>query len=106
MFRRSLILGLFATLLPVAQILAHEGHKPIMGTVTALDARQIVVKAIDGKTSSILLNKDTKYRKGKAAATAAGLKVGDRVVVVVKHEGNILTASEIRLSSTGKKKGD
>ena len=106
MSRRNLILELFAVLLLVAQILAHEGHKPIMGTVTVLDAKQIVVKTVDGKISSILLNKDTKYLRGKIAAAAAELKVGDRVVVVVKHAGNTLTASEIRLSSADKKKAD
>jgi hypothetical protein len=70
-----------------------------MGTVAALDAQHVVVKTKDGKTTSILLHKETKYRKGKAAATGTDLKVGDRVVVHATGKEDTLTANEIRFSS-------
>jgi hypothetical protein len=71
-----------------------------MGTVTELDSEHIVVKTMEGKTSSILLNKDTKYLKGKAAATFEQLRVGDRVVIEAKGKGKKLTATQIKFSSS------
>ncbi len=76
-----------------------------MGTVTEMDAEHVVVKAMDGKITSILLNKNTKYLRGKMPAAATDLKVGDRVVVESKGEGNNLTAEQIRLSPANKAKG-
>jgi hypothetical protein len=84
---------------------AHGGATHVMGTVVTLDAEHVVVKTKDGKTLSILLTKETKYRKGKATATDADLKVGARVVVEATGEGDTLTASEIRFASSGQKKG-
>jgi ribosomal protein S1 len=85
--------------------LAHGDRPHVMGTVKALDAQQIVVQTKEGKTISIHLNEATKYRKEKATATRADLKVGDRVVVHATSEGDTLTASEIRFSSASKEKG-
>ncbi len=79
--------------------LAHEGKPHIMGTVTALDAQRMMVKTKQGKTISVRLNSETKYRKGKAVATNADLQVGGRVVVDVTGEGETLTAGAIRFSS-------
>lgn len=100
-----------STLVGIAVFCLHtlafaHGDKPhVMGTVTALDAQHVVVQTKEGKTLSILLNKETKYRKGAAAATGAALKVGDRVVMDATGEGETLTASEIRFSSAGGEKG-
>ena len=84
---------------------AHGGETHIMGTVTALDATHVEVKTKDGKNISILLNKETQYHKGTAAATSADLKVGDRAVVHATGKGDTLTAGEIHFSSAGETKG-
>lgn len=82
-----------------------HGEKPhILGTVTTLDARHLVVQTREGKTISVLLTKGTKYRKGEAATTGADLKIGDRVVVDATGDGDMLTASEIRFASPGEEK--
>ena len=86
-------------------VFAHGNETHVMGTVAALDAQHVVVKTKDGKTTSILLHKETKYHKGKAAATGADLKVGDRVVVHATGKGDTLTASEIHFSSPDEGKG-
>lgn len=105
MVKRIGTLPVFLVLFFHSLALAHEGRPHIMGTVTALDTEHVVVQTKDGKTTSILLNTETKYRKEQTATTGADLKVGDRVVVDTTGKGDTLTASEIRFSSAGGKKG-
>lgn len=97
--------SLFVVLFFHASVLAHEGKPHIMGTVTTLDAQHVVVQAKEGKAISIRLQSETKYRKGKATAGGADLKVGDRVVVDTTGKGGRMTASEIRFSSAAEKQG-
>ena len=83
-------------------LLAHEGHRHVMGTVTAVDATHVEIKTTAGKSSSVPLSAATKYykgSKGKTAGAASDLKVGSRVVIDLAKDG---TASEVRLPS-GKK---
>jgi len=103
--KRSMFVGLsLATALVIpGRLLAHEGHK-VVGTVTVVDASHLEVKDKAGKTVSIALTADTKYRKQGATATApsqaaaaADVKVGQRVVVSVKEEGEKMTATEVML---------
>lgn len=105
--KRSLFVGLSlaAALVIPGRLPAHEGHK-VMGTVTAVDASQLEVKDKAGKTVSIVLTAETKYRKPGAtaaapaqAAAAADVKVGQRVVVSVKEEGEKMTATEVMLGA-------
>jgi hypothetical protein len=83
---------------------AHEGHK-VMGTVTAIDADHLELKDQAGKTVSIALTGETKYRKLGAAGAAstqaavADVKAGQRVSVSVTHEGDKMTATEVVLGS-------
>ena len=96
---QAITLSLLFTLLCSAPVFAHEGKVHVMGTVTALDAEHVVVKDREGKTVPIRLTKDTKYQKGEAAAVAADLKVGDRVVIDVTGKEDDPTATEIRSSA-------
>jgi len=68
---------------------AHEGHShKAMGFVKAVDAVHIEIETKEGKKVSALLDEETKYRRGKAAATAADVKAGERVVLTfVEKEG-------------------
>jgi hypothetical protein len=104
--RRIIVVGLSlaAALLFSGRLQAHEGHK-VMGTVTAVDASHVELKDQAGKTVSIALTSETKYRKHAAAGTAsadaaaADLKVGQRVAVSVSHEGEKMTATEVVLGT-------
>lgn len=105
--KRSMFVGLFlavALVIP-GRLLAHEGHK-VMGTVTAVDASHVEVKDKEGKIVSIALTTETKYRKPGAKATApaqsavaADVKVGQRVVVSVKEDGEKMTATDVMLGA-------
>lgn len=86
-------------------LLAHGGKTHIMGTVTAVDARHVEVKTKEGKTVSILLNNDTKYHQGTAAAAFSDIQVGQRVVVDATGKGDTMTASEIHLAPAKQMKG-
>ncbi|MDQ2978578.1 MAG: hypothetical protein M3R62_05120 [Acidobacteriota bacterium] len=80
-------------------LLAHEGHRHVMGTVTAVDANHIEIKTQDGKSSSVPISAATKYTKGskgKTAGAASDLKVGSRVVIDLAKDGS---AKEVRLHS-------
>jgi hypothetical protein len=93
---------MFVVLVFPALAFAHGSGRHIMGTVADVDAQHVVVKTKDGKTQSVLVNDKTTYSKGKAAATSADLKVGDRIVVHTTGKGDPLTAGEIHFSSAGK----
>jgi hypothetical protein len=96
-------LSLVAAFLSPGRLSAHEGPK-VMGTVAVIDASHLEVKDKAGNTVSIALTAETKYRKTGAtataparAATAADVKVGQRVAVRVTHEGDKMTAMEVML---------
>ena len=95
-------LVLAIAVLPPGSLAAHEGHRHVMGTVTAVDATHVEVKTTDGRSSSVPLSAATKYykgSKGKAAGAASDVKVGSRVMIDLAKDG---TASEVRLPSVKK----
>jgi hypothetical protein len=75
-----------------------------MGTVAAVDANHIMVQTGEGKTLSMSVDANTKFRQGDKAAAATDLKVGDRIVAEVSHKGDSLTASEIRFAPPAQNK--
>jgi hypothetical protein len=109
MKRSIVVVGLLlavALVMPVP-LQAHQGHK-VVGIVTGIDASHLEVKDRAGKTVSISLTADTKYRKPGAtagasaqSAGAADVKVGQRVAVSVMHEGEKMTATEVTLGVEG-----
>lgn len=81
---------------------AHGGHAhKVMGTVSAVTAKQLDVKTTDGKTVMIALDAKTIYRQGKAKVDAKVLKVGDRVVVeAVQEEGaKMMSATTVQMAA-------
>ncbi|OLE67432.1 MAG: hypothetical protein AUG09_02525 [Acidobacteria bacterium 13_1_20CM_2_68_7] len=69
-----------------------------MGFVKAVDAAHIEIETKEGTKVSALVNEETKYRRGKAAATAADVKAGNRVVLTfVEKEGKKI-AQEVLLA--------
>jgi hypothetical protein len=82
---------------------AHDGPHKVMGTVTSLHEHQLEVKATDGKASTITLNEKTRVLRGKATATIADIKPGERIVVTAmetkgKDGKSTMVATEVRLA--------
>lgn len=95
---RALALSVLLPVLCATAVRAHEGQTHVMGTVSAVDGRHVVVTDRGGKTVSIALTKDTKYEQGDAPAAASALKVGARVVIDVTGKPDSLTATDIRIA--------
>lgn len=91
----------FAVLTGSLAVLAHEGDHEILGNVTAVHDKHLEIKTKDSKTVSITLDEKTKFLRGKATATAGGIKVGERVVVNVGSGKEPLVAKEVRLGPPG-----
>ncbi len=97
---------MFVVVLCNGVVFAHGNEAHIVGTVTAVDAYHVVVKTRQGKTSSIRVNTETRYRNyhpGPTAATRADLKVGARVRVDTTGAGDTLTDSAILFASASEK---
>jgi hypothetical protein len=98
--RRLMLVALALTLVLPGVVRAHPGHAhKIMGTITAVDAKHLVVKATDGKESSIQILPATMFKKGKTKGSTTDLKVGLRVVVTMADDTEPLKAREIQYSA-------
>jgi Domain of unknown function (DUF5666) len=78
-------------------VLAHGGLEHVMGIVTKIDPGSITVKATTGEVKTVMVLPTTKFVRGSAAATAQDVKVGDRVVIHAKPEGEMLNAVEVKI---------
>ena len=77
---------------------AHEGHDhTVMGTVSSIDGKNLMVKTTDGKTVMVMLDAKTKITQGKRKAQLSTLKVGDRVVATGPEEKEMITATTLKL---------
>ena len=82
LFAATLALALLAP----AAIKAHPGHDhKILGVVTVIHQNHLEVKDAKGNVTKHVLSATTKVRKDKAKASAADIKVGDRVVVTSRE---------------------
>jgi hypothetical protein len=96
-----MLVALALTLVLPAVVRAHPGHAhKIMGTITAVDATHLVVKATDGKESSIQILPATMFKKGKAKGASTDLKAGLRVVVTMADDTEPLKAKEIQYAAS------
>ena len=105
MRRAAVILSFLATLALPGRLLAHEGeeHK-VMGTVVQVHADKVShveVKTTDGKTVVLTCDEQTKFLKGKAAASLKDIQVGARIVAKATMEGKTTRASEIVIGEGG-----
>jgi hypothetical protein len=91
---KAILSGCIAILLVLPGVALAHGHGHVMGTIRAVHSDHLDVQTNDGKSVSIPLAKATRYFRGSARATAAGLKAGARVVVHLAADGS---AAEIRL---------
>jgi phosphopantetheine adenylyltransferase len=89
------------TFLAPAVARAHEGHlHNILGTVSSIDHPHVVVKTTDGKSVTVMLDKETKITRGKEKLDAASLKVGERVSVDYMEEKGMNMARAVKLATT------
>jgi Domain of unknown function (DUF5666) len=79
---------------------AHEGHThKVMGTVSAINGQHVEVKQTDGKTVTVMLDKDTTVTRGKEKLDASALKVGEKISVDAMQEKNMMMAHAIKLAA-------
>lgn len=87
-------------LLAPAVARAHEGHMhKALGTVSSSDGQHVVVKTTDGKSITVMLDKETTVTRGKEKLDAAALKVGERVSVDYMEEKGMNMAHAVKLAT-------
>lgn len=77
--------------------LAHGDQQHVMGTVTKVENGSISVKTTTGEVKVVMILPSTKFVRGSSAATQEDVKVGERVVIHAKPEGNMLHATEVKI---------
>ena len=88
-----------AVLMP-SLVRAHEGHlHKALGTVSSINGQHVVVKTTDGKSLTVMLDKDTTVTRGKDKLDASALKVGERLSVDYMEEKGMMMAHAIKLST-------
>jgi hypothetical protein len=100
-----LVMGLVALSAP-PRAAAHPGHDhTVMGTVKSIKDNHLEVEGKDGKVTLFMVAATTKILRGKVKASAADIKVGERIVATGStHEGaghpaGTLLAKELRLAA-------
>ncbi len=96
------IIAAIAMLALSKNVFAHGDQQHVMGTVTQIDATSITVKTTTGEVKTVMIAADTKFEKGASAITQQDIKVGDRVVIHAKPQGNTLHATEVRIGGSAK----
>ncbi len=85
-----------------AVLAAHEGHAhKVMGTVSSISGKNLMVKTTDGKTVMVMLDDKTKVTSGKNTVDASTLKVGDRVVAEGPEEHEMISATSVKVGAAG-----
>ena len=94
------VVALSAALLVPAVVRAHEGHvHKALGTVSAIDGQHVTIKTTDGKSLTVMLDKETTVTRGKSKLDATALKVGERISVDYMEENKMMMAHAIKLST-------
>ena len=100
--KRMLIaaLGLAALVITPGIARAHDGevHK-VMGTISSIQDKNLMVKEANGKTMMVMLDGKTKITRGKATVAASELKVGDRIVASGPEEKEMITAQTVQIGA-------
>ena len=92
---------LLTTLITPTMVRAHEGHlHKALGTIASVQGEHVQIKTTDGKTVTVMLDKDTTVTRGKTKLDATALKVGERVSVDDMEENKMLMAHVIKLATT------
>lgn len=103
MNRRWKIAAVLATLL-AGPAIAHEKGGRAMGTVESATPQRIVVRTSDGHDVPFAVTQETRFFKGEKPAHAEDVRVGQRVVVHGKRDGEALRALQVKLGTESTKK--
>lgn len=77
----------------------HGDEQHLLGTVTKITDKSIAIETKDKKTTEVALTPETKCMKGDAPAALKDVKVGDRVVVNAKKDGEKLVATMVKMGT-------
>jgi hypothetical protein len=105
MFKKTLAVSM-AILMSALVLFAHGDAEHVMGTISKIDGDHVTVKALDGKTQTmVMLGKDTKYFNGDKKGKKEDVKIGARVVIDAKMDTKMkmLLAQEVKLGVTATK---
>ena len=91
--------------LATSPVFAHGGGAHLKGTISALTADRITVKAADGHEAEAAITEQTLFVRGRTAGKRGDLKQGDRVIVHTRKKGSGLEAVEIHSGRRPKKIG-
>jgi hypothetical protein len=102
MTKTSIVAFILTTALVVSAVAsAHEGHMhKALGTIASVQGEHVGIKTTDGKTMTVMLNKETTVTRGKTKLDATALKVGERVSVDYMEENKMMMAHAIKLATT------
>ena len=79
---------------------AHEGHDhTVIGTVSSIDGKNLMVKTTDGKMVMVMMDAKTKITRGPAKLDLAAIKVGDRVVAAGPEEKEMIMAETVKVGA-------
>lgn len=95
--RIATVLGFFILWAP--WVFAHGTGQHVLGTVAAIDASHIEVTTPKGGNVTVRVTQNTRYRSQSVTGTDGLPKPGDRVVIEVTKDGDVLIATEVRFAS-------
>jgi hypothetical protein len=88
-----------ALVIPIAAR-AHEGHPhTVMGTVSSIDGKNLMVKTADGKTIMVMMDAKTSVTQGKTKLEPSAIKVGDRVVAAGAEDKAMIMAETVKVGA-------
>jgi Domain of unknown function (DUF5666) len=87
------------TIASAAVTSAVEISQHVLGTITAIDEKHVEVKTLKGKTVSVKLTKQVRFKDKNNPKSTARPTVGDRVVIEATKEDKVLIAKEIHYSA-------
>lgn len=93
---RTLLLGLLLLCLTAP---AHGSSQHVLGTVTAIDEKHIVVRTPKGTAVSVKLTKQVLFKDKSNPKSTEPPAVGDRVIIEATKENKVLTATVVHYSA-------
>jgi hypothetical protein len=93
------VIALAGALLVPTVTRANENDKTVMGTVSSIDGKNLMVKTAEGKSVMVMMDAKTKITKGTTKLAATALKVGDRVVASGPEEKAMIMAETVKVGA-------
>ena len=80
--------------------LAHGNEEHVMGRVTKVSEKSITVETQNKKTVVVEVTPETEFQRSGAKASVNDLKIGDRVVIHARKNGEELEAHTVRFGAS------